>query len=114
MERVSIFIDGANFFGGVKSINDFYSEFNFDFEKYVKKITKGKKLIDVYYFIAPLKQQFNPNKYSQQQKMFVRFKKFGWNVVLCKRKKRYMDDGEEKHVIKEDDIRLALTMLRCL
>lgn len=112
MERVSIFIDGANFFGGVKSINEFYSEFNFDFEKYINRITKGKKLINVYYFIAPLKQQYNPKKYSKQQKMFTRFKKFGWQVILCKRKKRNMEGEQEKHIIKEDDIRLALTMLK--
>jgi len=111
MERISVFIDGANFYGGIKSINEFYSEFNFDFERYMKNITKGKKLVDVYYFIAPLKQQYNPNKYSKQQKMFARFKKLGWHVVLCKRKKRDMEGGE-KHIIKEDDIRLALSMLK--
>ena len=112
MERVSIFIDGENFFGGIRSIDIGYSEFRFDFENYIKAITKGMKLIDVYYVIAPLKQQLNPNKYSQQQRMFTRFKKLGWKVILCKRMKRDTSNGKEKHVIKEDDIRLSLCMLR--
>ncbi len=112
MERISIFIDGANFYGGVRSINEFYSEFNFDFKRYIDKITKGKKLVNVYYFNAPLKQQLNPAKASEQQRMFTRFRKLGWNVIICKRKKRDTDNGGGIHVIKEDDIRLALCMLK--
>src|SRR4030042_6318364 len=56
MERVSIFIDGENFLYGMKSINPRYTDFNFDFKKYIDCLTKGRKLIDIYYFIAPLKQ----------------------------------------------------------
>ena len=54
MERVSVFIDGENFLYSIKSINKFYTDFKSDFEKYINYITKGKKLVDVYYFIAPL------------------------------------------------------------
>ncbi len=110
MERVSIFIDGANFYHGIKSIDRRYSDFKFDFLRYIKKITRGRKLIDVYYFNAPLKQQLNPKIYSKQQKFFLRLISYGWKVIICKRKKRFLDDGTEKHVIKEDDIRLALQM----
>lgn len=56
MERISIFIDGANFYHSIKSLDEKYSDFYFDFKKYIKKITKGKRLVDVYYFNAPLKQ----------------------------------------------------------
>ena len=69
MERVSVFIDGENFLYGIKSINKFYTDFKFDFKKYIDKITKGKKLIDAYYFIAPLKQNLNPAIYTKQQKL---------------------------------------------
>lgn len=66
-------------------------------------------MIDVYYFGAPLKQELGKEIYSQQQKMFSRFRKLGWKVVLCKRRKREKE-GIETHKIKEDDIKLVLQM----
>lgn len=110
MERISVFIDGENFLYGVKSINKFYTDFNFDFKRYIINLTKGKKLIDIYYFIAPLKQNLNPIIYTKQQKLLSRLRKEGIKVVLCKRRKRDKDDGAQSHKIKEDDIRLALQM----
>jgi len=110
MKRISIYIDGENFIQGIKSINKKYTDFKFDFENYIKYLTKNEKLVDVYYFGAPLKQELGKDLYSDQQKMFSRFEKLGWKVVLCKRRKREKDDGSEMHKIKEDDIRLALQM----
>ena len=112
MERISIFIDGENFCYGIKSINKYYTDFKFDFKKYIDYITKGKKLVNVYYFIAPLKQHLNPTIYTKQQKLFSRLKNAGIKIILCKRKKRDHEDGTETHKIKEDDIRLALQMLK--
>ena len=110
MVRISVFIDGANFCYGVKSIKERYSDFNFDFEKYIKELTKGGQLIDVYYFTATLKQTPNPTIYAKHQKMLTRLKNAGYHIVLCKRKRRIDKDGNVKHQIKEDDIRLALQM----
>jgi len=110
MERVSVFIDGENFLYGIKSINSFYTDFNFDFTRYINKITKGRKVIDIYYFIAPLKQDLNPPLYTKQQKLLSRLKKEGVKIVLCKRTKRENINGIPVHKIKEDDIRLALQM----
>jgi len=110
MERVSIFIDGANFYFGMKSIKERYTDFKFDFKNYLKYVTKGKKLIDAYYFVAPLKQNLNPAIYTKQQKLFDRLNKAGIKIILCKRRKRENEDGTETHKIKEDDIRLALQM----
>ena len=42
--------------------------------------------------------------------MLERLRKEGYEVVLCKRKKRIDVDGNTRHQIKEDDIRLALQM----
>lgn len=110
MERISIYIDGANFYHSIKTLNKKYSDFYFNFKKYINKITKGKKLIDVYYFNAPLKQQFNAETYTKQQLQLNRLRKLGYKIILCKRKKNIDDNGNEKHTIKEDDIRLALQM----
>jgi uncharacterized LabA/DUF88 family protein len=111
--RVSIYIDGANFFHGVRSINKKYSDTKFDFEKFINKITKNEKLISIYYYNAPLKQNLNQNIYKKQQKFFQRLKKIpNCNVIMCKRQKRYDNDGNEYHTIKGDDIHLAIDMLR--
>lgn len=110
MVRISLFIDGANFCYGIKSIKERYSDFHFDFEKYIKEITKEGKLIDVYYFTAPLKQTLNPEIYTKHQKMLTRLEKAGYKVILCKRKRRRDIEGNITHQIKEDDIRLALQM----
>ena len=110
MERVSVFIDGENFLYGIKSINPYYTDFNFDFKKYIDFLTKRRKLITIYYVIAPLKQEIKPTLYKKQQKLLSRLKKEGINVILCKRTKRDNTDGTPCHKIKEDDIRLALQM----
>lgn len=110
MERVSIYIDGANFYHSMRTLNKKYSDFYFDFKKFIKNITKGKKLIDVYYFNAPLKQQFNAETYTKQQLQLNRLKKAGYKIILCKRKKIIDKDGIDSSRIKEDDIRLALQM----
>jgi len=110
MERISIYIDGENFYGGIRSVNKRYTDFRFDFENYIKHITKGKKLVDVYYFGAPLKQELGKEIYSQQQKLFSRFRKLKCKILLYKRRKREGEGRTAIHKIKEDDIRLALQM----
>lgn len=112
MERISIYIDGANFFYGVKSINDFYVDEKFDFEKFSEKISKGRKLIKVYYYNASLKQGINPEPFKRQQRLFSRLKKANFEVVLCRRQKTTDDDGNDKYKIKGDDIHLAVDMLK--
>jgi len=110
MVRISVFIDGANFCYGVKSIKPRYTDFHFDFKKYINHITKEGKLVDVYYFTATLKQTLNPEIYAKHQKMLARLKKADYKVILSKRKIRRDIDGSIRHQIKEDDIRLALQM----
>ena len=36
-KRVCVYIDGANFYYGLKTIDKRYSDIFFDFEKYIKK-----------------------------------------------------------------------------
>ncbi len=94
----------------MKSINEKYSDFYFNFSEFIKKITKNHTLIDVYYFNAPLKIQLNKVPYIKQQLLFERLKKADYKVILCKRQRRIDADGKETHKMKEDDIRLALQM----
>lgn len=113
MERVSVYIDGANFFGGLRTINSRYSDVKFDFENYIKKIVGKRKLINVYYYNASLKQQINPKIFKKQQKLFERLRKINkFKVILCKRQKRRNSEGDHYFTIKGDDIHLAIDMLK--
>jgi len=110
--RVSVYIDGANFYHGIKSINEKYTDTKFDFENFIKKIIKDSILISVYYYNAPLKQELNPIPYKKQQKLLQRLQNTpNFKIVLCKRQKKIDGDGKEYHVIKGDDIHLAIDML---
>lgn len=114
MERVSIYIDGANFYGGLRTINEKYTDTKFDFERYLKDIVGSqRKLISVYYYNASLKQQINPKIFQKQQRFFERLRKIEhFNLILCKRQKRQDKDGKHYYTIKGDDIHLAIDMLK--
>ena len=112
-KRISVYIDGANFYYGLKTINFRYSDVFFDFKKFIKEIIKKDELIDVYYYNAPLKENLNKYVYWNQIRLFNRLKKIpNFKVVLCKRQKRLNQNDEEYYLIKGDDIHLALDMLR--
>lgn len=113
VKRISVYIDGANFYYGLKTINARYSDIFFDFEKFVKEIVGKDKLITIYYYNAPLKENFNKWVYWNQMKFFARLRKIPkCDVVLCKRQKRIDKENKEYYVIKGDDIYLSLDMLR--
>jgi len=110
-ERVAFFIDGLNFFHGVRLIDKLYTDFKFDFERYVKHIVGKRQFVAGFYYNAPLKLQLNPRLYSQQQRFFARLGRF-LNVVLCKRQKRTTKDGPDSYIVKGDDIHLAIDAMR--
>lgn len=113
MKRISIYIDGANFFGGLRTINKHYTDYKFDFERFVKKIVGKRTLVSVYYYNASLKQQINPNIFAKQQSLFKRLRNIKrFKVILCKRQRRQTNDGDDYYTIKGDDIHLAIDMLR--
>jgi len=111
-KKVSIYIDGANFVYGMKSLNPKYSDYHFDFENYIKEIIGKDELIDIFYYNASLKQDVNPRRFKEQQKLLARLRKIPkCKVILCKRQKRFTKEDEEYYTIKGDDIYLALDML---
>ena len=108
-KRDSIYIDGANFVYGIKTINQRYNDFMFDFERFAKKIIKNNILIKVKYYNASLKRKLNITKWERQQKLFNRLRKLkNFEVILCKRQKRLNKLDEEYYSIKGDDIQLAI------
>lgn len=111
-KKISVYIDGANFYGGLTSLNKNFSDLNFDFEKYVKYLCKQDKLIQLYYYNAHVKKKINDKIWAKQKKLFDRLHKIPkCKVSLCTRKSRLNILGEEYYTIKGDDIFLALDMI---
>lgn len=66
-ERVVMFVDGSNFYHGLKSR---IGNTKIDFEKLPRKLTGQRKLVRVYYYNAPVDQFAFPDRYAAQQKFF--------------------------------------------
>ena len=111
-QKVCVYIDGANFYGGLTSINKKYTDEKFDFERYIIRLVKECSLVKIYYYNASLKQHLNKEPFRRQQVLFSRLRKIkNCKVILCKRKPRVDIEGEEYHVIKGDDVYLTLDMI---
>ncbi|MEA1964773.1 MAG: NYN domain-containing protein [Candidatus Aerophobetes bacterium] len=79
MERVMIFIDGSNFYHGLKTNN---CSTRIDFLKLSQLLTgANRKLIRTYYYNAAYKQSDNPQKYADQLKFFTALKKTPYLAV---------------------------------
>ena len=112
VKRISIYIDGANFYGGISSINPKYTDAKFDFERYIKYLVGENELTKIYYYNASLKQQINEELFKKQQRLFSRLRNIRkCKVIICKRKPRITEHGREYYTIKGDDINLAIDML---
>ena len=115
--KVCVFIDGANFYYGLKTIDPKFTDFNFDFEKYTKSIiNEDDELVNVFYYNGVLKRiEGKEEIYNKQQSFFKRLRNTDkFKVVLCRRQKRLDDLGEEYHIIKGDDIHLAVDLVKCI
>lgn len=67
MERVAIFIDGSNFYHGLKN-NQIPTQI--DFQKFAQILCAGRQLVRVYYFNVALKEETDPEEYRRQRLFF--------------------------------------------
>jgi len=67
MEKAIVFIDGSNFYHGLKSSG---IKGKVNFEKLTKKLCENYTLIKVYYYNAPVHQEKEPEQYKKQRKFF--------------------------------------------
>jgi len=112
IKRIYVYIDGANFYGGLTSINKKFSDAKFDFENYIKYLVGKEKLIKVNYYNALIKKKINEKIWKKQKDFFERLRKIPkFKVSLCTRKSRLNILGEEYYTIKGDDLMLALDMI---
>lgn len=116
MRKVVLFIDGSNFYYGLKSIyGDEKHLINFNFLKLGELLTGTKRdLLRIYYYNAPLDYASSPEKYAKQQKFFEKIKATEKvKLILCRLQKRKIK-GTNKfyYVVKGDDIHIAVDMVK--
>ena len=112
VKRISIYIDGANFYGGLTSINKRFTDTKFDFENYIKYLVGDDSLVKISYYNALVKKKINKKIWRKQSDFFDRLRKIPkCKVTLCTRKSCLNILGAEYHTIKGDDISLALDMI---
>ena len=112
-ERVAIFIDGSNHYHIVKDMfKNKISPNNFNFDKFIKYLVGNRKLIRTYYYSAPLDVRYDQETYVKQQKFFDRLRRIqNFKLVLCRMQKIKVD-GKTIYQVKEDDIHLAVDMVK--
>jgi uncharacterized LabA/DUF88 family protein len=112
--RVIIFIDGSNHYHILKKLfRNSKKLTNFNFEKFVNLLLKpNQKLIRIYYYTAPLDRLKDEETYIKQQKFFEKLRKIpNFKLILCRMQKQKIN-GEICYIVKEDDIHLAVDMVR--
>lgn len=111
--RVSIFIDGNNFYFGLRKIFENKNLSSFNFEKFCNFLSENDEIIDIFYYNAPLDMLQNLEKFKKQQRFFWKLGKIPkFNLVLCNLLKRRIS-GTDKfyYVLKEDDIHMAVDLV---
>ena len=106
-ERVSIFIDGSNFYYSTAKKGK-----KVKFQKLINELIGNKELVGVYYYIAPLDIEADAEKYWSHQRFLNMLKKIPkFKIVLCTLKKIKANDGSFVYVVKGDDIKLSNDLL---
>ena len=114
MKRVAVFIDGNNFYFGLRKLyGKDKSLKNFNFLKFADFLAKSEKVVGIFYYNAQLDREQNPKKYESQKQFFENLRKIpNFHLILCKLLKRNIT-GTDKfyYIIKEDDIHMAVDMV---
>jgi uncharacterized LabA/DUF88 family protein len=111
-ERVAIFIDGSNVYHILKNLFPNKKPNDFNFQKFIEYLTEDKKLIRTYYYNAPLDREKDEDSYIKQQKFFDKIQRIPhFTFVLCRMLKRKVDE-KMVYEVKEDDIHLAVDMVK--
>jgi uncharacterized LabA/DUF88 family protein len=120
-EKVIVFIDGSNHYHIIQKMfnhPECLSEFNF--ENFIKYLVGDRDLVRVYYYTAPLDKNYIAPKgskggketYAKQQQFFEKLRKISYfNLTLCRMQKEIIN-GKIHYMVKEDDINLAVDMVK--
>ncbi len=115
MKKVVLFIDGSNFYYGLKGIyGDQKSLTNFNFLKFGRLLAEERDLLRIFYYNAPLDYTANPKAYTKQQKFFEKLRATERVKLILSRLQKRKIKGTNKfyYVIKGDDIHIAVDMVK--
>ena len=73
-EKAIIFIDGSNFYHGMKAKR--LSSIELDYEKFSRKLVLTRQWIQTRYYVGQVKQEGDVTAYQKQQKFLHRLKSF--------------------------------------
>lgn len=111
-ERIMVFIDGSNFYHLTRQLVPNKKQSNFNFEKFLNFIVGNGNLIRTYYYNCSLDISKDVEAYKSQQRFFEKLRKIkNFKLVLCRMQKVRIN-GEITYQIKEDDIHLAVDMVK--
>lgn len=111
-KRVMVFIDGSNIYHILKDLILDKKPNDFNFEKFVNYLAEERSLIRTYYYNVPLDITKDLGSYMKQQRFFSKIQKIpNFEFVLCRMQKRKVD-GKIIYEAKEDDIHLAVDMVK--
>ena len=105
MARVMVFIDGSNFYHGLKK-ND--CSHQVDFNKLGNKLAGDDELHTIYYYNATVPEKLDPERYRKQQRFFAAVQSTPYVIMRLGRLEPRDDGMVEKGV----DILIAVDMLQ--
>jgi len=112
--RISIFIDGNNFYHSQRRIYGVEKGLKkFKWKEFIDFLTNNREIVNIFYYNAELDKFKDGSKFESQKEFFNNLKVIPkLNLILCKLLKRKIK-GTNKHyyVLKEDDIHLAVDMV---
>jgi len=116
MKRVAVFIDGSNFYNGLR---DNIGRMDVDFHRFGKKMAELSEgeLLRIYYYNARVDPDFDPDNYEKQQRFITHLAHTPHLTLRLGKLVYYQVRGEEsgrKHYAVEKglDVKLAIDLVR--
>ncbi len=117
MKRVAVFIDGSNFYNGLR---DNVGRMDVDFHRFGKKLSElaEGELLRIYYYNAKVDPEFDPDNYDKQQRFITHLAHTPHLSLRLGKLVYYQVRGEEsagrKHYAVEKglDVKLAIDLVR--
>ncbi|MAH06785.1 hypothetical protein CMI38_00880 [Candidatus Pacearchaeota archaeon] len=108
--RVSIFIDGRNFYHEAKNLKK--GGLKIRLQDIVQKLVGNRELITAFYYNTLLDRKYDPKRYESHNKFINIVKGFPkFKVVLCDWRKIIGEEGTVRYDTKGDDVQLAHDLL---
>ena len=108
--RVALFIDGRNFYHGVKNLKK--DGLKIRLQDIVGQLVGNRGLVTAFYYNALLDKELDPKRYESHNEFIDIVKKFPkFKVVLCDWRKITEEDGTVRYDTKGDDVCLTTDLL---